>query len=191
LSRLPLMTPGRDEREMPAPYSEKFKARMIKRMTGPGAMTATALAREVGVAQSTLSAWLRRAKVGGMSKDDRGTQRKRRTRRSPEEKLRLVMESMGLRGEELGAFLRREGLHEEELEQLQDEVRRSALEGLRPKKKRRGKSPEQRRIAKLEKDLARKEKALAETAALLVLQGKVQAFLSAEEEGDTGGSSEK
>ena len=62
------------------------------------------------------------------------------------------------------------------------------FEASRPK---RGLSSEQKRIRQLEKELKRKEKALAEAAALLVLRGKVQAFLSGDEEGDTDESNEK
>ncbi len=42
-------------------YSEKFKARMVKRMTGPRRVSANALSKEVGVGQPTLSLWLRTA----------------------------------------------------------------------------------------------------------------------------------
>jgi hypothetical protein len=51
-----------------------------------------------------------------------------------------------------------------------------------------GATPEQKEIQRLRKELARKEKALAETAALLVLRGKWDAFLA---EGEEGGTPEK
>lgn len=41
-------------------YTHKFRLRMIQRMSGPGAISANALAAEVGVSQSTLSRWLRK-----------------------------------------------------------------------------------------------------------------------------------
>ncbi|QQR42592.1 transposase [Myxococcus xanthus] len=41
------------------PYTDAFKAQMVKRMVGPGAVSAAALARQVGVSQPTLSQWLR------------------------------------------------------------------------------------------------------------------------------------
>ena len=47
----------------PATYTDAFKSRMIQRMTGPGAVTATVLGKEVGVSQPTLSAWLRQGVV--------------------------------------------------------------------------------------------------------------------------------
>jgi hypothetical protein len=52
------------------------------------------------------------------------------------------------------------------------------------RKKSRHPTPEQRRIKKLEKELKRKEKALAEAAALLVLRKKAEALFPSEEEGD-------
>ena len=169
-------------------YSDRFKERVVQRLTGPDAISAKGLAREIGIAQPTLSRWLRQAKVGAMPKSKRPKKRRVTSRWSAEEKLRFITESAGLSDEELGAFLRREGLHELDLKQ----IRADALAGLAPpKRKARGLSPEHRRIAKLEKELHRKEKALAETAALLVLQGKVQAFLRSEaEEGDMNSDSE-
>ena len=43
-------------------YAIGFKNRMVQRMTGPRAISASALAVEVGVPQPTLSAWLRNAR---------------------------------------------------------------------------------------------------------------------------------
>jgi transposase-like protein len=50
-------------------YTETFRARMVRRMLGPKALTATALAAEVGISQPTLSRWLREtATVEAMDK---------------------------------------------------------------------------------------------------------------------------
>jgi transposase-like protein len=40
-------------------YPEDFKKAMVVKMAAPGAQSATALAKETGVPQSTLSRWLR------------------------------------------------------------------------------------------------------------------------------------
>jgi transposase-like protein len=42
-------------------YSDSFKQRMVQRMVGPGRLSASALSKEVGVAQPTLSLWLKSA----------------------------------------------------------------------------------------------------------------------------------
>jgi transposase len=50
------------------PYSSAFKQRMLRRLIGPSAMSANALAQEVGVSQAALSQWLRVSRnVEGMS----------------------------------------------------------------------------------------------------------------------------
>lgn len=162
-------------------YSEAFKSKMVQRMSGPRAKTATALAPEVGIPQPTLSRWLRAAQatVAVMSKDPAQVTApspetpakapKRPEDWSAEERLRAVVESSRLTEAELGAFLRREGLHEATLRQW----RASALEGLGPQRATRS---EQKRLQELEKELRRKDKALAEAAALLVLQKKARAI---------------
>jgi len=171
-------------------YSEKFREKMVAKMAGPSARSATSVSKEVNVPQATLSRWLARAKVGAMSNAGGG----RRKRWSPEEKVRVVMEAAAVGDEGLGALLRREGLHEADLERFREEVQEVAIEGLRAKgrKGKRGLSPEQKRVRQLERELKRKEKALAEAAALLLLRKKAEAFFfPSEEEGDdTDGSSE-
>jgi len=153
------------------PYNEGFKARMIQRMAGSERITATALSKEVGIGQPTLSRWLRERSLGGMTDEEPKT---RRTW-TPAEKLRVALEASQLKDEELGELLRREGLHEDTLAEWTETVKVTGLAGLAPA--RRGwskRSPEQRRIKELEKELTRKEKALAEVTALLVLKKKVQ-----------------
>jgi transposase-like protein len=150
-------------------YSTKFKSKMVRRMTGPDSLSATALAADIGIAQSTLSRWLREAasgKVSAMPKT-KTTKDKRPQDWTPGEKIAAVAEAAGLSDEELGAFLRRKGLHQAQL----GTWRTTLIEALNSKLPRQAKvSPEKRRVRELEKELRRKDKALAETAALLVLK---------------------
>ena len=44
-------------------YSNMFKNKMVQKMTGPYAISATALSKQVNVSQSTLSKWLHSAGV--------------------------------------------------------------------------------------------------------------------------------
>jgi len=171
-------------------YSAKFKEKMVGKLMGSEGWSATALARETGVSQATLSRWRRQAIVGPMN-DTNGESGQRRRRWTPERKVQLVMKAEGLGETELGALLRQEGLHEEDLERFRQEVMEAARAGLRTKKRTRKLHPAEKEVRKLKKELARKERALAEAAALLVLRGKVQAFLAADEEGDTTDESER
>ena len=103
-------------------YSDAFRSKMVQRMTGPHARSANTLATEMGVPQPTLSRWLREAStVRPMTTwDPTRPTSTTAPRRRPEdwnadEKLRAVLEASALSGEALGAFLRREGLHEAQL----------------------------------------------------------------------------
>ena len=112
---------------------------------------------------------------------------KRPSNLSPEEKLKIVNEAASLSNVELGAFLRSKGVHETHLEQW----RMQMLGGLgKTEKKPKTNSTETKRIRELEKELKRKDKALAETAALLVLKKKVQEIWG-DEDDPTAGSNGK
>jgi len=80
--------------------------------------------------------------------------------------LRVVIAAQGLDETALGAFLRREGVHEAQLV----EWRAAAEAALGTRPGRAGSTPETERIRALERELGRKDRALAETAALLVLK---------------------
>ena len=169
------------QEEIPMVYTDGFKARQVQRMAGPEGISALALAREIGVAQPTLSRWRRAASnVEGMARDrSKKSAAPRRGRWTPEEKLKILSSASQLGDDKLGAYLRAQGVHEATLRQW-SEAATAALAA--PSKSRGKKSPEAKRVAELERDLRRKEKALAELAALIVLQKKVQAIWG--DEGD-------
>jgi transposase len=164
-------------------YSEAFKSKMVRRMTEPNGLSvsANALSEEIGISQPTLSRWLREsrsARVSAMASSK--TKHKRPGDWTPGEKIAVVAEAARFSDEKLGAFLRRKGLHQSQLETW----RRTLVEALGQKSSRRAKaSPEKRRVQELEKELLRKDKALAETAALLVLKKKAQSIWGAEDDG--------
>jgi len=170
-------------------YSETFKAQMVQKLTRPGSPSATELSREVGVPQSTLSRWVRQARsvpeawTGTLSSPEE-SRRTMPTRRpqdwTAEEKYAVVMEAASLADEELGGWLREKGLHEATLKQWRQEM----IEGLAEPKARSSSrsSAETRRIRELERELTRKEKALAEAAALLILKKKVNALWGDEDD---------
>jgi transposase-like protein len=154
---------------------------MVERLSGPHAPSATQLAGETGVSQSTLSKWLKAAGTVApkMARRDKQKQEPPTSAKRPqdwtaEQKLALVLEAAAVPADELGAFLRRKGVHEAQLA----EWRAAATAALRPpsKRDRKAASVEARRVRELERELKRKEKALAEAAALLVLKKKAQAI---------------
>lgn len=181
------------------PYSEMFKRKMIQRMTGPYALSASALSKKVDVSQQTLSRWLRNAGIETtfsnkpfetMNENERNTVAKKRPEDwSPEEKLKAVLEAASLSDDQLGAFLRQKGLHETHLQQWRLKMLNGLSDKDKPHKIKR-KSPETKQIRQLEKEIRRKDKALAETAALLVLKKKVQEIWG-DEDDDTAGKKGK
>lgn len=162
-------------------YTAEFKRKMVEKMLGRDGRSISVLAAECGVAPSTLWKWRNAAKEQTLSKQKRGSKKRWR----PSERLRIVKAATALEGEALGVFLRREGLHAADLERFRADVLEAATKGFEMERQSRGLSPEQKELRALKRELRRKDKALAETAALLVLRGKMQAFLSGDEEGDT------
>jgi transposase-like protein len=151
-------------------YSEELKAKLIAQMLPPHNRSVPELARETGIPKDTLYTW-------------RGKQRQPRefapasggNRLTSQEKFFLVVESAAMNEQELGEFCRRRGVFPEHLAAWREACR--SANGERPGRE---DSAERRNLARrnaeLEAELRRKEKALAEAAALLVLQKKVRAL---------------
>lgn len=157
---------------------------MVGKMLGPDAVSAYALSKSSGLSAVTLSRWRNEASSLGPMSSRRPAQespRKKKSLRGADEKLALLIEASKLGDAELGAFLRREGIHEADLVRW----RESSLEGLSGKVAAgAAASASDKRVRELERELRRKEKALAEAAALLVLQKKVRR-LWGDEDDDT------
>ncbi len=148
-------------------YTQGFKDAMVKKLTGADAKSATALSAEVGISQSTLSRWVREYGIGRTTE---GGMAKQAKQWGPEEKLRAVIEYEKLDEDARGKYLREKGLYSVDIERWRTEM--LAAVGKRSKDR----NAQGQRIRKLEAELRRKEKALAETAALLVLKKKAQAI---------------
>lgn len=163
---------------MTKPYSVAFKQKMVQRLTGKKAVSASQLARETGVRQQNLSRWLEQAR----SLPPVAYKPKPMAREwTVEQKAGILAEGSKLAGEELTVYLEREGVKLADYESW-----RIALdEGGRAS------TSTNKRIRKLERELARKERALAEAAALLVLKKKVESLYGEDEDDDTDEENEK
>lgn len=157
---------------MTRPYSESFKQKMVQRLIGSNAVSATELARETGVRQQNLSRWL--AEARSLPRMSRSSPPKPREW-SVAEKARIVAEAEDLEGESLTQFLQRKGVTLSAFERW-----RCALEEHETSS-----TAMTKRVRSLERELARKDKALAEAAALLVLKKKVEDLFSEDEDDDT------
>jgi transposase-like protein len=160
-------------------YPADFKAKIIAQMLPPHNRHIPELARESGIPQDTLYGWRgkHRSKTeGGEVKAVAGSDRL-----TSQEKFHLVVESAALNEQALGEFCRRRSVFPEQLAAW-----RTACGGANEARQNREDSADNHKLAQrnaeLASELRRLEKALAEAAALLMLQKKVRA-LWAEPEG--------
>ena len=148
-------------------YSDTVKEAVVVKLTSTNAPSAGALAKEVNIPQSTLSRWVR--EYGTIGREG-GTMKERRPQDwTAEEKLNAILEYEKLNEEERGKYLRERGLHSIHIERWKEAI----IRGLQSSKSNK-KDFREKRIKELEKELRRKDKALSETAALLVLKKKAK-----------------
>ena len=155
-------------------YTENFKRAMVQKMLMPGGPGVTSLSREIGVNKQTLYNW--RDKFHDMGIGRASTHRSPR-QWTEEEKYDALLEAARLTGEELGKWLREKGLRSEHIEKWQYEMKKNLNQPKRTDEIRQLK----KRNKELERELHRKDKALAEMSALVVLKKKLDALWEDEE----------
>ena len=169
-------------------YSEEFKASIIAKMLPPNNVSVPELARETGIPKDTLYSWrIRHRKSNAEATAQQGPS----GGLSSEEKFAIVLESASLNEVELSEYCRRKGLYPQQISAWR-EACLQANAAPTAKLDREKLRQQTKEIKQLEAELRRKEKALAEAAALLVLQKKVQALWGEPEAGkSSSGSAEK
>lgn len=155
-------------------YSTERKEAVLKKMLPPNNRSIREISEEEGISEATLYNWRKAARAEGRLLPD-GDQ-------TPEgwtaaDKFAAVVETAALNEAELSAWCRERGLYPEQIrrwraacEQAND-WDRSQNERLAAIRKQ-----DEKRIRDLERELKKKEKALAEAAALLVLSKKLEAI---------------
>ena len=141
-----------------ARYGQQFKERVVARLLPPESSPVGEVSAKVGISVATLERW--RAEVLANAAEDQPR------RWTPAARLEAVIATAGLNETERSAWCREHGVFPTAL----DAWKRDAIGGLgEPAGDSVAAKQEQRRIKELERELRRKDKALAETAALLVL----------------------
>jgi transposase-like protein len=155
-----------------AHYPMERRESVVRRMFNEG-MPMSALARESGIAEATLYRWRDRAKTNGEAVS---------TPKHPEKypaarKFAIVVEAASLNEAELAEFCRKKGLYPEQVKAWRAQAEQAMASGAASAKEwRAALTTEKKRNKELERELRRKEKALAETAALLTLRKKAAAI---------------
>ena len=136
-------------------------------------ISTSGLAREIGIAESTLYRWRDGTKTNG----EAVSKPKKHEKLSATQKVAIIAESAAFNAAELAEYCRAKGLYPEEVRTWRTQTEQAKACGLVPAKALRDAvAAEKQRNKELERELARKEKALAETAALLTLRKKAAAI---------------
>lgn len=162
-----------------ATYSEGFKEQARAKVFSRGDRTVQAVADELNLSLHTLKNGMKQPVP--QTETPKPPKAKRPQEWSPEERLKALQDSHGLSGEALNAWCRAHGLFAHHLAEWkaafctpsQPATGRDEASEVRALK---AENP------RLERELKRKDKALAEAAALLVLQKKYRALLEGEVE---------
>jgi transposase-like protein len=144
-------------------YSREFKDAIVTKIVNRGSLGIAEVCAKEGVRTATASRWLKRDILGDMK-----TKPTAKTW-SPKEKLQAVSQTLAKSETDTGLYLRKEGLHSQQV----DEWKSQALASFEPQPRRAVKDVRDERIKELEREILRKDKALAEASALLILQKKV------------------
>jgi transposase-like protein len=161
-----------------ASYSEEFKNSMIARMLPPNNEPVSKIAKETNVRIATLHKWKKEHIKSGEPIKSSDTDRW-----SSQEKFMVVMETAGMNEVELSKYCRQKGIYPNQVKDWKD-VCMQANGGIAQEASRLNKEMKDKKkaIKALEKEIQRKDKALAETAAVLVLRKKLNALLGTDDE---------
>lgn len=155
-------------------YPRERKEAVLKKMLPPHNKTIPEIAKEEGVSEGTLYNWRKAARAEGRLMPDGDSTP---AGWSARDKFAAVVETAAMNETELSMYCRQKGLYPEQIEQWREACEqandwdRSQNQKLKASRK-----ADEKRIKELERELRTKEKALAETAALLVLRKKAQAI---------------
>ena len=151
-----------------ARYSEKFKGRAVARLLPPESAPVDVVAREVGIGSGTLLRW--RDDVQSMPALGRAW--------TAASRLEAVIVTAALDETNKSAWCREHGVYPAELAKWRASATTALAEPEEARASPQTTRQDRKRIKDLERELLRKDRALAETAALLVLSKKVAVIVN-------------
>lgn len=163
---------------MSTKYSKEFKNNMIARMLPPENASVPDLVRETGIPKDTLYTW--RTQYRNKQEPPTGSGQSS-VQLSNEDKLSIIIETASLSEVDLSEYCRRKGLYPEQIAGWKKTFIQNGSTATGNTERERLRQQD-KTIKALQSELNRKEKALAEAAALLVLEKKLQALLEDREE---------
>lgn len=158
-------------------YSLEFKKSAVEKLLTRGNRTVTAVTKELGISSPTIYQWRDDfANVQGMKKSSSPKDR------PLSEKNKSIFEYDSLPVEKRGEYLRNNGLHEDNLAEWRSQIDAALQPVKKSSQERKELGAEKEKVKKLEKELRRKDKALAEVSALLILKKKADLLWGSEED---------
>lgn len=158
-------------------YSPQFKEQMVRKLMPPSNQSVAQVSRDSGVAAPTLYSWKKQFQSKGFVVPATPSQPDNWDSKA---KLAAVIQTAAMNEAQRSEYCREHGLYVEQLQAW-----KAAFEGLDTGAEPASKvelAAQRKRIGQLEKDALRKDKALAEAAALLVLSKKARAIWGTKEE---------
>ena len=156
-------------------YDAEFKQQAVQKVLSRNEdQTVQAIADQLNIGRSTLWKWLKLAKFNQLPEQNNMAKEKSPQNWNLSERFNALMETQTLDEQAISTYCREKGLYPHHLKQWKEDFMQT-----KQSEKKTSKALEaslKKKVKTLEKELRRKEKALAETAALLVLSKKCQAF---------------
>ena len=163
-------------------FTQAFKIQAVeKTLSRTVGVSVLDIAESLGIGYSTLQKWMVKSRNNEFESLEPMTKEKRPQDWNKEERLNIVIECGSLSEVAISELCRSQGLYPYHLKQWKAEFSKGTNMNSDTKKQTETKKL-RNEIKALKKDLNRKNKALAETAALLVLQKKVNAIWGSDED---------
>lgn len=158
-------------------YSLERKNAVLTKLLPPENQPVPDIAQAEGISQGTLYNWLSQARDGGRAVP--GSRASNSEQWSGESKLAVVLETQPMNEAEKAEYCRQKGLYPEQV----DQWRQACIVAASSKEPSNEALKEARHeIKRLKRKVERKDRALAESAALLVLSKKFQALWEEEDQ---------
>ncbi len=154
-------------------YSEDFKKAIIDKILSPEAKSIRSVAKESDLPIGTVLNWLKQKEIDPQVKEEPLSDSTAIVDDTLEKKFEIILETAAMSPEELGAYCRQKGIYTEDIEIWKQEM----LDNLDSRNKKtlaKENNTLKIELRELKAELRCKDKALAESAALLLLKKKAR-----------------
>lgn len=161
-------------------YSPEFRLKVLQQLLPPTNLSIEELSEKEGVSRVTLYNWRQQQLLEGIKMIKKESTSPEGW--SPDQKLAVVVETYSMNTEEMNEYCRHKGLFSDQIKSWKKACLAGYAWSTKNKQLETDKAKQsKKKIRSLEKELHRKEKALAETAALLTLGKKYDALWEGKE----------